>query len=315
MIMTIDPPKNNSLPPKDAVPLPKPWYLNVTWRFLLFNAVFAAAFFGPLRDLAQTSWRSEYYTYIPFIPFISAYLLFMDRQRIFLQRESSSAPGLLAAGIGLILILAGRHREALFHHNDYLALMTFSMILVWTGGFTFCYGIRTARAAAFPLLFLLFAVPIPNALLDGAIVILQTGSAEISYRLLQATGMPIARDGFVFHLPSLDIEVAKQCSGIRSSLSLVITGALAAYFFLRTGWARALLMISLVPIAVLKNGVRIAVLSLLGVYWDQRILASDLHTKGGFVFFILALVLAGAVIVLLGKAEGRLASKNKDSGS
>jgi exosortase/archaeosortase family protein len=71
-------------------------------------------------------------------------------------------------------------------------------------------------------------------------------------------------------------------------------------------------MISLVPIAVLKNGVRIAALSWLGVYWDQRILASDLHTKGGFVFFIIALVLAGGVTVLLRKAEGRLSLKDKD---
>jgi exosortase/archaeosortase family protein len=72
-------------------------------------------------------------------------------------------------------------------------------------------------------------------------------------------------------------------------------------------------MISLVPIAVLKNGARIATLSWLSVYWDKKILASDLHTRGGFVFFIIALVLAGAVTVLLRKAEGRLFSeKDKD---
>lgn len=309
----IDPDRNDALLPKDIVPLHKPWYLNSTWRFLLFNAVFTAAFFGLLRDLIQTSWNSEYYTYIPFIPFISAYLMYLDRQAIFSQRESSSVPGLLIAGTGIVLLLAGRHREILFHHNDYLALMTFSMLLVWIGGFAFSYGVRSARTAVFPLSFLLFAVPIPNALLDGAIVALQTGSAEISYRLLQATGMPIARDGFVFHLPTLDIEVAKQCSGIRSSLSLVITGVLAAYFFLRTGWTRTLLMLSLVPIAILKNGIRIAVLSLLGVYWDERILASDLHRKGGFIFFILALVLAGAVMVMLRKAEERSALQDRKS--
>jgi exosortase/archaeosortase family protein len=64
-------------------------------------------------------------------------------------------------------------------------------------------------------------------------------------------------------------------------------------------------MVSLVPIAILKNGVRIAVLSSLATYWDKKILASDLHTKGGFVFFILALLLAGAVIMLLRKMETR----------
>lgn len=308
----IGPDRNDTALPKDVAPFRKPWHLNRNRRFLFFNAVLAAALFGLLRDLAQTSWSSEYYSYIPFIPFISAYVMFMDRGRIFSQRESSSAPGLLAAGVGIVLLLAGRSREALFQHNDYLALMTVSMVLIWTGGFVFCYGIRTARAAAFPLLFLLVAVPIPNAMLDRVIVFLQTGSAEIAYGILQLAGMPVARDGFVFYLPTLNIEVAPQCSGIRSALSLVITGLLAGYFFLRTGWARALLMISLVPIAVLKNGVRIAALSWLAVYWDQRILASDLHTKGGFVFFIIALVLAGGVTVLLRKTEGRLSLKDKD---
>ena len=65
-------------------------------------------------------------------------------------------------------------------------------------------------------------------------------------------------------------------------------------------------MLTLVPIAILKNGVRIATLSALAIYWDEKILASDLHRKGGVVFFILALLLAGVVIVLLRKMEGNL---------
>jgi hypothetical protein len=229
--MSIDPSGNNSLPPKNTVPLRRPWYLNGTWHFLLFNAAFAAAFFGPLRDLAQTSWRSQYYTYIPFIPFISSYLMFMDRQTIFSQRESSSAPGLLTAGIGILLLfVAGNHKISF--DTDYLYI-TFLLITIWTGGFAFCYGIRAARAAAFPLLFLLFAVPIPNALLDGAIVFLQTGSAEISYRLLQATGMPIARDGFVLSSDARyrGREAVQRSARPRAGHYRV----LAAYFFCAQG--------------------------------------------------------------------------------
>lgn len=281
------------------------WYLNRNWRFLLFNAAFVIAFFGPLRDLVLTSWQSGYSTYIPFIPFISAYLLYENRQTIFSQKESSSVAGYFVIGIGILLLFVAGNRKDLLGHNDYLALFTFSMVMIWIGGFTFFYGIKVSRSAVFPLLFLFFAVPIPNAALERTILILQTGSAEISYRLLQASGMPIARDGFFFHLPTIDIEIAPQCSGIRSSLSLVITGVLAAYFFLRTGWARAVLMITIVPIAILKNGMRIFALSTLGVYVDKRILDSDLHKKGGFIFFVLALVFVGGVIVLLRKMENR----------
>jgi exosortase/archaeosortase family protein len=68
-------------------------------------------------------------------------------------------------------------------------------------------------------------------------------------------------------------------------------------------------MLSLVPIAILKNGFRIASLSILGVYVDERILGSDLHRRGGILFFILALVLVWAFIVLLRIIERRFAPK------
>src|SRR3990172_9352177 len=89
----------------DNAPLRKPWHLNRNRRFLLFNVVFAAAFFGPLRDLMLTSWQSGYYTYIPFIPVISAYLLYENRQAIFSQKESSSSAGYFAIGVGILLLL------------------------------------------------------------------------------------------------------------------------------------------------------------------------------------------------------------------
>ena len=286
------------------------WYLNRNWQFLLFNVAFVLVFFGPIRDLVQTSLRSEYDSYIPFIPFITAYLIYEERQTIFSKKGSSYTAGLLFIGIGILLLVVGRNREALFDHRDHLALIVFSLVLLWIGGFTLFYGLRCLRTAVFPLLFLFFSVPIPGAALERIVSILQAGSAEVSYWLIRTAGVPVARDGFVFHLPKLDIEVAPQCSGIRSSLSLVITGVLAAYFFLRTGWAKALLMVSIVPIAILKNGIRITVLTILTIYWDKDFLSGDLHRRGGFVFFILALLLTGAEIVLLRRVEGKVSRKS-----
>jgi exosortase len=180
------------------------------------------------------------------------------------------------------------------------------MVLIWIGGFTLSYGSRSLRAAVFPLLFLFFMAPIPGNALEKIILFLQKGSAEAAYGFFKAAGIPVAREGYVFHLMTTDIEVAKECSGIRSALSLIITGVLAANFFLRTGWARVLFVLSTIPITMLKNGFRIAALSLLGVYVDERILASDLHRRGGILFFVFALVLVWGEIVLLRKAEGKL---------
>ena len=289
----------------NTVSLNDRWYLNRNWQFLLFNITFSLAFFGPLRELMLTSWRSEYYTYIPFIPFISAYLIHEERRNIFSSQEYSLPVGLMLIVISSLLLYVVYAQASFAGSADHLSIITFLLIVLWVGGFTLFYGAGSLKAAAFPLLFLMFAVPIPNGLLNWTIKFLQTGSAEVSYWLFRIAGIPMARDGFVFHFPTIDIAIAPQCSGIRSSLSLVITGVLAAFFFLKTSWARAILMVSIVPIAILKNGVRIAVLTILTIYWDKDFLSGDLHRKGGFVFFILALLLAGAVIALLRKIESR----------
>ena len=279
-------------------------------RFLLVNALFVSAFFGPLRELVQMSMRSDTFSYIPVIPIISAYLMYSGRQMIFSPKGSPSAVGFLPIGIGILLLVLGGIRGT---RQDYLTLITVSMVLIWIGGFALCYGISSLHGSVFPLLFLFFMVPIPGVLLDKIILFLQTGSAEVAYGFLQATGVPVSRDSFIFHLVTTDIEVAKECSGIRSALSLVITCVLAANFFLRTGWSRVLLVMSTIPITLLKNGFRIASLSILGVYVDERILESDLHRKGGIIFFILALLLVWAEIVLLRKAEGRVKDRTAKS--
>ncbi len=301
---------NDPMSLKEDASLRKQWHQNRHWLFLAFHLLFVPAFFGPMQDLVRTSLSSEYDTYIPLIPFISAYLMYLNRKTVFSEGKSFSLAGLFAIVIGTLFLFAGRNYATRLDHRDYLAFIMFSSVTIWIGGFIFFYGVRTFRAAVFPLLFLYFIVPIPSVLLERVILILQTGSAEAAYGYLKAVGVPIVRDGFVFHLPTIDLEVAKQCSGIRSALSLVITGALACYFFLRTGWTRTVLLMLLVPIAVIKNGFRIASLSILGVYVDERVLDSNLHKKGGFLFFILALVLVWAFIVLLRKAEGKTARKD-----
>jgi len=154
-------------------------------------------------------------------------------------------------------------------------------------------------------------VPFPSNALNKIVLFLQKGSAEAAYGFFKASGIPVSREGFVFHLMTIDIEIAQECSGIRSALSLVITCVLAANFFLHTSWSRVLLIISTIPITILKNGFRIAALSMLGVYVDERILASDLHKKGGILFFFIALVLVWVEIVLFRKAEGRLKLKRE----
>ncbi|MFQ5906257.1 MAG: exosortase/archaeosortase family protein, partial [bacterium] len=165
------------------------------------------------------------------------------------------------------------------------------------------YGTRASRVAAFPLLFLLWMVPLPEFALDKFITLLQHGSAEVAHGLFRLTGVPVFRDGLVFSLPGIDIEVAKVCSGIRSSLALIITGLLAGYLFLRTSRSRLALVTALFPLLIVKNGLRIVTLTLLAVYVDRGFLTGNLHRKGGIVFFAIALALLALLLRYLQKVE------------
>ena len=211
--------------------------------------------------------------------------------------------------MGALLYFGGRFLGVQLNQNDFASIIALSAVLFVNGAFILCFGFMAFRAALFPLLFLIFIIPIPSTLMEGIIYFLQVGSTEFTNLLFMATGVPFLREGFVFHLPGMSVEVAKQCSGIRSSLALFITALLAGHLFLRTWWKKVILVICIFPIAMFKNGIRIVTLTLLGTYVDPRILQSSLHREGGIPFFILALVLLGPILYYLRKSE------RKDPGS
>jgi exosortase/archaeosortase family protein len=96
----------------------------------------------------------------------------------------------------------------------------------------------------------------------------------------------VLRDGFHFSLPGVNIEVARQCSGINSSLALFTVGVLSAYLFLRSTWSKALLIAVMVPLLIAKNVLRIATICWLSGYVSPDYLHGNLHRHGGLPFAI-----------------------------
>jgi exosortase/archaeosortase family protein len=107
----------------------------------------------------------------------------------------------------------------------------------------------------------------------------------------------------VFTLPNLAIEVADECSGIRSSTALLLTSLLAGHAFLDSPWRKALLVLLVLPTTILKNGIRIVTLSLLSLHIDPAFLEGQLHHEGGILFFVLALAILAPVLILLRRFE------------
>jgi exosortase len=271
--------------------------------FLLFSIVTAVIFFKPLKDLIFFSLGSQVYDYFILIPGVSAYLFYTERDRIFSNLKYSYAPGILLIILGTILYVLERKQGITPNQNDYLSAMALSALLCWIGGFILFYGTRSFKGAIIPILLFAFMVPIPTVVMERIITFLQLGSTAAADVIFRLTGVPYVREGFNFYFRGLTIEVAPQCSGIHSGISLLITSLIAGQLFLNTRSRRVFLSVAAIPIAVFKNGMRIATLSLLGLYVDQGILAGPIHKKGGIPFFIVALIMLGAILVLLRRSE------------
>ena len=273
--------------------------------FMLFALAAAALMYGPLACLFRSPLERDYHSLILAIPFISLYLLYLIRKDGRKGAAYRFSAGIPVALVGLVLYAASRSLGTGLNQNDFATVQTFSAWVVILVGFISAYGMRAFRVALFPLLFLVLMVPFPAFVMEEIITFLQVGSTEFTNLLLTASGVPFVRDGFVFHLPVISVEVAKACSGIRSGLALFITALLAGHLFLRTGWKKAVLVLCVLPITMFKNGIRIVTLTLLGVYVDPRILQSDLHREGGIPFFIVALLMLAPVLYFLRKSEGK----------
>jgi len=271
--------------------------------FGLLVSLTLAVFWAPLTTLIHFSSQQEHYSHIILVPLITASLLFLQRKRVFSHVETRWAAGLGVLVAGGLLYWLGQTHAPSASENDRLSTASFSMVVIWVGVFVLCYGFRALRAGLFPMLFLFLMVPIPDLLLNRAIVWLQTWSADVSYLVFELVGVPIFRTGFIFLLPGLTIEVAKECSGIRSSLVLLIMSLLAGHLFLRSLLTKAALAVATVPLLVVKNGIRIVTLTLLSIYVDPRFLSGALHHHGGLLFFLFALLLLTPVLRLLQKSE------------
>ena len=279
--------------------------------FIVFSMATFAIFFSSLRELFFISFHNELYSHIILIPFIGAYFMYEKRKELFVKSEYSFVPGIAVLLAGLVLLLIERLQIISPGQNDYLSLMTFTALFFWIGGIVLFYGLKTFETALFPILFLFLIVPVPEFIMDILIYSLQVCSTEATYAFFKMAGIPLIREGFVFNLPGINIEVAKECSGIRSTLSLFILGILSCHLFLKTWRSRGILLLLLFPLAIFKNGLRIITLSLLGLYVDNSWLTnSSLHRDGGFVFFLAALSVFGGIIWLLRKWESKTVKPN-----
>jgi exosortase len=215
---------------------------------------------------------------------------------------------LILGGAGIALLVIDRLSFPAgtgARNQDHLCMQTLAFVCLFATACAVLLGGRNLRTFLFPIAFLILTAPLPLALERGVESFLQHASAEASFVLLKLSGIPLLREGTIFILPGITLEVARECSGIHSTLVLFITAILAGQFFLRTTGGRITLAASVIVLGILRNAVRIFTLAQLTVHVDPNIIFSRLHRNGGPIFFAASLIPFFLLLWFLRKLEQR----------
>jgi exosortase C (VPDSG-CTERM-specific) len=279
--------------------------------FLRFGILLVAVFSKPLFILAVYVAGQQLHSHILLIPFVSGYLIYIRRHKLPTDYTSSAGLAMIPLFVGAIS-LAAAWTPGVFagslSHNDYLALMALAFVCFVAAGGFFFMGRKWMTATAFPFAFLIFLVPMPDRVADFLENASKLASADAASMFFNLSGTPVLRDGVFFHLPNITIEVAQECSGIRSSLVLFITSLLAANLFLKSPWRRTVLVAAVIPLGVLRNGLRIVFIGLLCVHFGPDMIHSILHKRGGPPFFVLSLIPLFLLLLWLRRNEQKTSS-------
>jgi exosortase C (VPDSG-CTERM-specific) len=310
------PPAGTELPPKASWPkrfkdgwsaMPDGQRRRLTWA-LVFLAVLTGVFLLPLIELIRYTSGVDLHSHIMLIPVVAVYLMGLRWGALPATYQGSPGWALvpLAGGLAALALAWGWWpTSGPLTQNDRLGLYAAAYVgLLWAGGFAIL-GARWMWAAAFPLAFLVFLIPMPTGMEHTLETASQYASAEATAWMYELTGLPNIRDGLVFQLPGITIKVAQECSGIRSSWVLFITSLVAAEMFLRSPWRRFILVALVIPLGILRNGFRILVISWLCVEVGPHMIDSIVHHRGGPIFFAVSLVPLFLILWLLRRGEER----------
>ena len=196
--------------------------------------------------------------------------------------------GMAVLVFGLLLLVTGILGAELF-------LARVSLLFSLAGLSVLFLGWNYLRAALFPLLFLLLMIPIPSIIFGEITFPLQALASSIAAHVLPWFGVPIFREGNILNLPSMALEVAEACSGIRSLLSLTAIAVMYGYISRSRTWVRVTLGLASIPIAVLANSLRIVGTGVLVQYWNPDKAKGFFHLFSGWLMFVFSL---GALLLI-----------------
>lgn len=266
------------------------------WPLLFLLGGFAALYLPSYAVLARTIWPTDEQGHGPIILALSIWLLFGLREQL-AAAATRTAPvwgGLLLA-FGLLTYTFGRSQS-------FLLFEVGSQIPVLAGLLLLFAGPSALRLAWFPLCFLLFMVPLPEALVSAVTAPLKSAVSAVAADLLYRAGYPVGRAGVVLSVGPYQLLVADACAGLNSMFTLEALGLLYMNLMRYTSAARnATLALLVIPISFCANIVRVLILVLVTYYFGDEAGQGFVHGFAGMVLFLVGLVLMLITDKVLGR--------------
>jgi len=219
------------------------------------------------------------------VPFLSAYLIWQRRDKLAEIARRPSNVGVLLVLLSVGLLFLGSLGAELF-------LTRVSIIGTICGLIVYFSGWKVLRELAFPVAFLLFAIPIPVLIYNEIVFPLQFIASKFATSVLETLNLfPIMREGNVLIMPGMRLEVVEACSGIRSLMSLLALAAGYGYLAEKSVLVRWFMFLAMIPLAIISNGTRVMITALMTNYIGPRAAEGFMHEFSGWVIFVVATAL------------------------
>jgi exosortase len=258
----------------------------------LFAASFVWLFRDVLAGLAADWTNDPNYSHGWLIPPIAAYLVWERRARLRSLPLRPAFAGLLVVAASIGVLVVGVLGAELF-------LARLAVIGTLCGGVVFVLGWQHLKTLAFPLAFLLLAIPLPTIVFNQIAFPLQLLASRVGEITISAAGIPVLREGNIMVLSNTSLEVAEACSGIRSLVTLLTLGIMYGYFTDSRSSIRILIAASTVPVAIVANSLRVAGTGIAAHYWGPAVAEGFFHTFSGWLVFVVAFLMLFAIARLM----------------
>ena len=276
-----------------------------SWRTVAWFGALLIVCYAPILYRLVWQWATnEDMGHGFFVPVVAGFIVWQRRRKL---AEIPREPNVW----GLVLVIYASLQALAATLGAELFTARIAFILAVTGTVLYLGGKAWVKALSFPLLLLLFMVPIPQILYARLTLSLQFLASQLAEGLITLVGIPVIRTGNLLELPHDTLNVVEACSGIRSLISLTFLSLVYAYFTDKRVWMRWALLGATIPIAIFANAIRVAITGMLTEVNTQ--LARGLfHEIEGYIVFIIALISLVLVHRIFSAGAARFSSRTAE---